>query len=130
MLLRRPEGIGEALKKILKDMEKADPDIIGSVVVRSDGLILAHAVRGDIDADLAAAMIASVLSISNRVLEELKIGQLEDIVIKAKEGILATVPVTEDVVLGVIAKSGANLGLLLLTMGKTRDKIKSTIEKL
>lgn len=129
MLLRRPEGIGDALRKVLKEMEKADSEIIGSVVIRSDGLVLAHAIRGDIDADLAAAMMASVLSISHRVLEELKIGALEDIVIKAKEGVLAVVPVSQDVVLGAIARSGANLGLLLLTMGKAKDKLKSVIEK-
>ena len=127
---RKPEGVKDRLKKILDDFEKRDPDVLGSVTMRSDGLILAHAIRAGVDADLAAAMLGSILNIGTRVSQELKVGELQDIVMKASDGVVAIVPAMKDVVLGAIARSDANLGLLLLEMRRTGEKIKKVLESL
>lgn len=127
---KKPEGVKGKLVKILEEFEKKDPDVLGSITMRSDGLILASAIRAGLDADLAAAMLGSILNISTRVSQELKVGEVEDIVIKAKEGIVSVVPVMTDIVLGAIARSGANLGLLLIEMRRTSEKIRNVMKAL
>lgn len=123
-------GIRGELKSHLEHMENNDPDILGSLVLRSDGLILASAIRTDINADLVAAMLSSILSISSRVTNELRVGSLENIVIKSNDSVIAIVPVSGGIVLGAIARGNANLGLLLLEMSRCRDNIKEVLRKL
>ncbi len=127
---RKPEGVRDKLRKILDELEKKDPDILGSVTMRSDGLILASAIRSGIDEDLVAAMLGSILNIGSRVSQELKVGELQDIVMKASDGVVAVVPVMKDIVLGAIARSGANLGLLLLEMKRAGEKVREVIRSL
>ena len=127
---RKPEGVKDRLKKILDEFEKRDADVLGSITMRSDGLILASAMRTGIDADLVAAMLGSVLNIGIRASQELKAGDIQDIVIKASDGIIAVVSVMKDIVLGAIARSDANIGLLLLEMKKAGEKIKGVIQSL
>ena len=131
MVLRRNVvGLRGELKAHLERMEKNDPDILGSIVMRGDGLILASAIRFDVDSDLLAAMLSSIFSISSRVSGELRVGSLENIVIKSSESIIAISQVVEGVVLGVIARSGANLGLLLYEVSKCRDNLAKSLSKL
>ena len=124
------ESIRSQLVSILKEMEDKDPEIEGSVLIRTDGLILATALPSEIDHDLAAAMCASVLSVSQRVFQELKKGTVDNAIIRGENGVLMLISVTEEIVLGALGRKDANLGLMLVEMKRAAEKIKNLIEKL
>lgn len=58
----------------LKEMSRADPQIIASAIVRTDGLVLASALPKNADEGIVGAMGAAVLNIGNRCVNELERG--------------------------------------------------------
>jgi len=122
--------IRKELVEVLSELEKRDPDVLGSVIMRSDGLIVASALREDIDRDLVAAMCTSLLSVSQRVLQELNLGDIESSIIRGKNGIVMTIEVVPDVAIAALAKKDANLGLLYIELRRAADKIKNVLAKM
>ena len=128
-LRRKPvETLGESLTRVLREIMDKVRDIEGTLIVRNDGLVIASLIHEDLDKDLIAAMSASLLNVSLRVLEELKKGSVEDLVVKGEEGLIAVISINPEIVLAVIAKKAVNLGLLLLSMKKAKEKIVKIIE--
>ena len=123
------EPLRNKILNILKDMETRDPEIEGSILLRSDGLVVAAAVREEIDKDLASAMMASLLNVSKRVFEELGRGSVDNVIVRGERGTVMIISVTPEVVLAAISKRDANLGLLLLEMRKASEKIKEVLEQ-
>jgi len=124
------ESVRNQLISILKEVESKDPEIEGSVLIRADGLVLASALPADIDRDLVAAMSASALNVSTRVLEELRRGTLENVIIRGAMGVVMIISVAQDIVLAAIGKKDANLGLMLVEMRRAAEKLKNVIEKI
>ena len=125
-ILSRKESITSLRKQLvdaLLDLEKKDPEITGSVIVRTDGLVIASAIRENIDRDLVAAMSASILQVGKRVLEELKRGELENAIIRGKDGIMMIISINPEVYLVSMASKNANLGLMLIEMRRAAEKI-------
>ncbi|MHA1595845.1 MAG: roadblock/LC7 domain-containing protein [Candidatus Baldrarchaeia archaeon] len=120
----------ETLTSILKEMERKDAEIEGSIIVRTDGLILATALPEDIDGDIVAAMSASVFGVGARVLEELGGGTLENAIIRGSNRIIMLVSVTPEVSLVAIAQKDANLGLMFVEMKRAADKIREVLKKI
>ncbi|MGQ4834696.1 MAG: roadblock/LC7 domain-containing protein, partial [Candidatus Asgardarchaeia archaeon] len=113
----------DKLRGILNELESIDPEIEASAIIRTDGLLMASSFRIDIDKNLVAAMNAAVLNISNRAATEMKRGKLQELIIRADNGIIALVNAGENAILSVIAKKDANLGLLLFEMKKAANKV-------
>jgi len=112
-----------ALEEILLELEKSDPDIEASALVRRDGLIMAAALPEGIDKTLVAAMTAAVLNIGSRALEELKRGNLRELLVRGEDGLICLMRATGDSVLSTIVRSEANIGLVLVEMRKAVQKI-------
>ena len=93
-------------------------------------MILATALPEGVDRDLVAAMSASVLNVSSRVLEELNRGVIENVIVRGDKGVVMVISVTSEVVLAAIAKKDANLGLMLVEMRRAAEKIKGILEKI
>lgn len=128
-LRRRPvETLGDALNKVLKELQEKDRDVDGALIIRSDGLVITSILNEALDRDLVSAMAASLLNVSSRVLEELQKGVINDIVVKGEDGIISIISVNPEVVLATMAKKDANLGLLLLEMKKAKEKILKILE--
>ncbi len=128
-LRRKPvETLGDALTGVLKELESKVREIDGGLIVRNDGLVIASLMRENLDRDLVAAMSASLLNVSSRVLEELQKGFVEDLVVKGENGLIAIISVNPEIILATMAKKDVNLGLLLLSMKKAKDKILKIIE--
>lgn len=123
-----PVPLRDRLKNVLKELESIDPEIEGSAIIRSDGLLMASNFRTDIDKTLVAAMNAAILNISNRATFEMKRGTLQELLLRADDGIIALVNAGENTVLSVIAKKDSNLGLLLFEMKKAAKKISDILK--
>lgn len=125
---KKPESVRDAVMSVLKEMETRDPEIEGSVVVRSDGLFIAGALPAEIDRDLVAAMSASIFQVSKKVLEELNRGELRNCVLWAENGVLALCQVTPGIILAAIAKKDANVGLMLVEMRRAAEKLREILK--
>jgi hypothetical protein len=100
----------------LRDLQASSPDIEASAVVSVDGLTIASALPQGVEEDRVSAMSAAMLSLGERIADELGRGILEQVYIKGKNGYVLLMAVGEDAVLTALAREQAKLGLILLDM--------------
>lgn len=107
----------------LRDLQAGTQDVEASAVVSVDGLIMASSLPGGVDEDRISAMSAAMLSLGDRITDELKRGKLQRVYIEGSEGFIVLMAVGEDAVLTVMAKSKAKLGLVFLDMRRAAEDL-------
>lgn len=112
--------------QVLQELIK-NTGLEGASLVSADGLPIASVLKPGMEEDRLAAMSAAILSLGERVSEELAKGVLEQITIKGADGYVILTGVGRDAVMVVLADNNAKLGLLLMEIKKAQDKLKSLI---
>ena len=112
----------------LRDLQAGTPDIEASAVVSVDGLIMASSLPADVDEDRISAMSAAMLSLGDRIAEELRRGTLERVYISGSAGIIVLMAVGSEAVLTVLARGSAKLGLIFLDMKRAADDLRDLLK--
>lgn len=89
-------------------------DLMAAVAVNMEGIVLASRVLGDANADRIGAVAASFVGMTKRVAGDLKIGNAEETILRADDGIFVVLPSGDQSLLAVNLRGGANLGITLL----------------
>lgn len=100
----------------LRALQRSTPEIQGTAVVSPDGLSIAAVLTPPIEEDRVAAMSAAMLSLGERIAEELGRGKMEQVYIKGSEGYALLTAAGPNAVLTVMASGEVRLGLLLLEL--------------
>jgi len=117
----RSENLEERLRALLN----STPEIEGAAVVSVDGLGIASVLNPQIEEDRIAAMSAAMLSLGERIADELGRGTLEQVYVKGEYGFALLTSVGPQAVLSVIARGDSRLGLVLLELRKVVRDIES-----
>ena len=107
----------------LQDLQAGTPDVEASAVVSVDGLIMASSLPSGLDEDRISAMSAAMLSLGDRIAEELRRGTLRRVYIEGSDGIIVLMAIGEEAVLTVMARSTAKLGLVFLDMRRAVEDL-------
>jgi len=75
------------------------------------------------DEDRVGAMSAAMLSLGERTSQELARGELEQVLVKGKDGYILMTHANPESVLTVVAKTNARLGLIFLDVKRAADAI-------
>lgn len=102
----------------LQTLQASTPEIQGAAIVSPDGLIIASVLSPPIEEDRVAAMSAAMLSLGERIAEELGRGKLQQVYIKGSQGYALLTAAGPQAVLTIVARGEARLGLLLLELRK------------
>jgi len=102
----------------LRDLQATAPGIEASAVVSVDGLIMASALPAGVEEDRVSAMSAAMLSLGERIAEELGRGTLEQVQIRGGDGYIILSSIGDEAVLTVMTGAKAKLGLVLLDMSR------------
>jgi uncharacterized protein len=113
----------ELMVSRLRDMQAASPDIEASAVVSVDGLIIASALPAEVEEDRVSAMSAAMLSLGERIANELGRGSLEQVYIRGDSGYVILTAVGEEAVLTALAREHAKLGLIFLEMRRAAEDL-------
>ncbi|MCL5428282.1 MAG: roadblock/LC7 domain-containing protein [Chloroflexi bacterium] len=97
-------------------LQSSTPEIEGTAIVSPDGLSIAAVLVPPIEEDRVAAMSAAMLSLGERIAEELGRGKMEQVYIKGSKGYALLTAAGPNAVLTVMARKEARLGLLLLEL--------------
>jgi predicted regulator of Ras-like GTPase activity (Roadblock/LC7/MglB family) len=116
----------EELKKILKDFESTG-EVIGSAVVRRDGLMIISGLPDEINSKAVAAMAAAIVGTGETASNELDIGELNQVVVESARGKLISVGAGPDAIFTALVKPKANMGLILMNMERSTKKIAMVI---
>ena len=117
-----PESKKDRLMGILKGLSSVG-DIDGSAIVTRDGLLIASDLPRDLDAETFAAMSATMIGAAETAVGELKKGTISRVIAEGKETKLITEGAGPSAVLVSMVNPEANLGLVLVEMGKSSEKI-------
>lgn len=107
----------------LRDLQVASPDIEASAVVSVDGLIMASALPAGSEEDRVSAMSAAMLSLGERISNELGRGALDEVYIRGADGFVVLTAVGEEAVLTALARKNAKLGLIFLEMRRAAEDL-------
>ena len=107
----------------LRSMQAAAPDIEASAIVSVDGLIMASALQQGVEEDRVSAMSAAMLSLGERISNELGRGGLEQVYIRGGQGYVILTAVGQEAVLTALAREQAKLGLIFLEMRRAAEDL-------
>ncbi|HEX7434959.1 MAG TPA: roadblock/LC7 domain-containing protein [Anaerolineaceae bacterium] len=105
----------------LRELQASSPDIEASAIVSIDGLTIASALPQGVEEDRVSAMSAAMLSLGERIANELGRGSLAQVYIKGQKGYVVLMSVGEEAVLTALAREQAKLGLILLEMRRAAE---------
>jgi uncharacterized protein len=111
----------------LRDLQATTPEIEASAVVSVDGLIMASSLPVGVEEDRVSAMSAAMLSLGERISNELGRGALEQVYIKGDDGYVILMSVGDEAVLTTLVREGAKLGLIFLDMRRTADDLEKLV---
>ncbi len=113
----------DMLDSVLSELNGSSADIEASGVVSTDGLMIAAQLPASMDEDRVGAMSAAMLSLGDRTAQELARGELEQVLIKGKDGYVLMMHAGSDAVVTVLAKPSAKLGLIFLDVKRAAESI-------
>jgi predicted regulator of Ras-like GTPase activity (Roadblock/LC7/MglB family) len=113
----------EQMVNRLRSMQAAAPDIEASAIVSVDGLIMASALPAEVEEDRVSAMSAAMLSLGERIAEELGRGSLNQVFIKGSNGFIVLTSVGQEAVLTALARQNGKLGLVFLEMRRAAEDL-------
>jgi predicted regulator of Ras-like GTPase activity (Roadblock/LC7/MglB family) len=116
----------EELKKLLDDFESTG-DVIGSAVVRRDGLMIISSLPKEVNSKAVAAMAAAIVGTGETASRELSIGDLNQILVESASGKLISIGAGPDAIFTALVKPKANMGLILMNMERSSKKISVVI---
>jgi hypothetical protein len=121
-------SLREMLEKVLRDL-KSIGDVEASAVVSRDGLLIAVDMSQNVNAEAFAAMTATMLGAAETATSELGKGIPDRVIVEGKEGKIVATGTGPKALLVVMADPKASLGLLLLEMERTREKLKELLKE-
>ena len=111
----------------LRELQHSSPNIEGAAVVSIDGLPLASLLPSGIEEERVAAMSAAMLSLGDRIANELGRGRLDQVYIRGERGYAILMEVGEDAVLTALARKDAKLGLVFLDMRRCVEELQKIV---
>jgi len=119
-------SLRERLEKVLKDLKDVG-DILASAIVSRDGLLIAADLSPNVNADAFAAMTATMLGAAETATSELGMGIPDRVIVEGKTGKIVAVGAGPKALLVVMTNPRANLGLILLEIGRASERIRELL---
>ncbi len=121
-------AIAEELNTILGRMRTSVPELSAALVATTDGLPIAHSLNSG-DANRLAAMAATALGLGRRICESFGGGGFRETSVSGDEGQMYIYSAGPKAVLGVVARAGANVGLIHLEARDAASQVAQMLER-
>ncbi len=117
----------EQLRSILNNTVNNSTDLTGAAVVDNDGLLLSSVLSGDLDQNRVAAVSAGLVSLASRSAQQLRQGDISQIVIRAENGNIIAMRAGEKASLVALTGTNVNLGMVFLECSDAANEIKMVL---
>ena len=117
----------QKLTGVLQHFVSSSSDVQGAAVVTPDGLSLASVLPGGMDEERVSAMSAAMLSLGERIGQELARGSIDRIFVDGNDGYGVLTSCGADAVFLVLASKTAKQGVLMLEIKQTLNDLKPTL---
>ncbi len=116
----------EKLEKVLKKLLTDNPDITIAIITTVEGLPILSVIPRGANETIISAMVATLLSLSERAVIEMEIGKFNQLYIKGVDGYLLVFDATPTV-LAVSTKIKAKLGLIFFECERASFEISNIL---
>ncbi len=117
----------DQLVERLRDLQVSSPDVEAAAIVSVDGLSMASSLPSNVEEDRVSAMSAAMLSLGERIANELGRGGLEQVYVKGEHGYVILSAIGDEAVLTVLAREQAKLGLIFLDMSRAVKELEKLV---
>ena len=117
----------ERIRDVLRSLKQATPDVLGSAVVSSDGLIIASLLPEEIDEELVSAMAAAMLGVGERISAELMSAKMEQTYVQSDRGFVVVNSVGAESAFVVLTTKDAKLGLMLMDVRRRSAELEEIV---
>jgi len=133
-----PEYRVNQIEDILRSLHNSVEGLQGTVVVSLDGFVVAahlpsgngrRRVENSADSPQVAAMAASIIALSDRVLAQLARGSISRVLIDGSEGGIVVVPAGREAALAVMVDHSAKLGLVMLALQRSAEQVQRILAR-
>ncbi|MEM3400277.1 MAG: roadblock/LC7 domain-containing protein [Candidatus Micrarchaeia archaeon] len=121
------EEVKLKLEELLSELASTG-DIEASAIVRRDGLMIASNLPSRIDSRTIAAMSAAMVGTAETCSSELQRGKFMQVIVESELGKIIATGAGRLAILVCLVKPHGNLGLVLLAMGRTANKVAAMLE--
>jgi predicted regulator of Ras-like GTPase activity (Roadblock/LC7/MglB family) len=121
-------NIIEKLEKILKKLLTNNPAITVVIITSNEGLPILSIIPRGSNETLISAMVATLLSLSDRAVIEMEIGEFNQLYIKGVDGYLLVFDATP-AVLAVSSTNKVKLGLIFFECERASFEISTILRK-
>jgi predicted regulator of Ras-like GTPase activity (Roadblock/LC7/MglB family) len=123
-----PEATGgtDGLREILDGLNSSCKDIQLSMVTTHDGLTMVS-LGSVLDPDRVGAMCSDLLSLCEKTAKELERGEVEQLLLKGKNGSMVVMPAGSHAVLAVMTRKDALLGMIFIESERAARLIQSAL---
>lgn len=132
MTITVPAEVRRRFQELAAEVTQRLHGATGCVIATVDGRMVASQFADDTDGSRVAAMIGSMVALGEAVGRELRIGRSQYVVVNAHDGILllCRVPAKRALlVVGVLARSSANVGMILHEAQRTARSVGQTLDQ-
>lgn len=118
----------DRLARVLDEFVATSPDVEAAAVVSADGLPMASALPPYVEEDRLAAMSAALLTLGERASDGLGKGDLGQVFVEGKEGLVVLMAAGPHAVLVAVTSKHAKPGLVLFEMRRGVESIASIMD--
>ena len=118
----------EKLEPILKKLLANNPNITIAIIVSIEGLPILSIITSGSDETKISAMVATLLSLSNRAVKDMEMGEFKQLYIKGNDGYLLVFE-AEPAVLAVSTTENVELGLIFFECERVSFEISNILKK-
>jgi hypothetical protein len=120
----------ERIDAILETLESAIPgQIDGTVIASGDGFVITDTLRTEGTAEDIAAMMATTMGVSTRMMGTLDAGQVQETSITGDDRSIFLYRAGGEGVLGVVASGETNVGMIHLRAREAAEEIQSLLSR-
>ena len=117
----------EKLEKVLKKLLIDNPDITVAIITSIEGLPIRSILPRGVNETIISAMVATLLSLSERAVMEMNLGEFKQLFIKGSDGYLLVFEAIP-AVLSVSTTEDAKLGLIFYECERTSHEISQILK--
>ena len=117
------------LVPILQELNASSPEIEGSWVISTEGLMVASVLRSGFDEDRGGALVAALFSRADRTATALNRGALEQLLVIGEKGCILMMHAGEGALLVALTKPYAKFGLIFFDIDHSAKRVAMELKK-
>ena len=121
-------GLTEEAKELFSDLIADIPEVIGVLLVSSDGLPIVEELKPGVNAERIAAMVASAVNLGKRISPTVGIGEVSEISIASTEGNLFLYTIGQMATLAILTPKVVNMGMIFFKSAGMIDSLTEMVE--